>query len=358
MRVLIVSRTLGPARNLAKVAAALVDGSHEVAAVFSKDAGAMVDSERLLEDFKPDIVLASTSSANLHDELMVMTRASSRDIPVAIFADTYGAFWRKGFRFWGLTPKIEVLFVPDEAEKKLAEEKGFRNVVASGVPFWEELAQSREDFFNARLHGRALLEVDGHNLITWSPGKNGELNKQTLSEIFASLREMGERFCETLAFVVRFHPGDGSLKSDPNFYKEVLKTCPVRIADCSMFKKQEDMIPALDLIISSSGTLGVAGIYQRVPVIEYLPKAWEDRLEEATGFRTWPPTATGASMLVSDQRHLATGILSLIGSSDVARKQMRDAQERNYPATKGRAVETIIRCLGDLAKKKTLAKKI
>ncbi len=357
MRVLIVSRTVGPARNLAKVAAALVDGTHEVMAVLSKDPDAMVDPARLVGDFKPDVVLASTSSANLEDELSVMNEAVRHGVPIAMFADTYGAFWRKGFRVWGCADAINTLFVPDEAEKKLAEGKGFQRVVVSGVPLWEELAQSREDFDLARKVGRAKLGVDGHKLITWSPGKNGKLNKQTLLEIFAAFREMGERFCETLAFVIRFHPGDDGLKNDPNFYKEVLPGCPVRVVvDSGIFKKQEDIVPAVDLLINSSGTLGIAGIYQRRPVLEYLPKDWEDRLEEATGFRTWPPASCGASLLVSDQKNLASGILALIGEFDGPRIKMCDAQVRNYPTTKGRAVETIVHCLLELAVKKGPAK--
>ncbi|MEK9186558.1 MAG: hypothetical protein AAB885_03160, partial [Patescibacteria group bacterium] len=282
MRALLVARTIGPAKNLVRVASALSDRNHEVAAVLSKDPESMIYAPALMS-FNPDAVLVTTSSMNISDELAVIVQARQRGIPYAIFADTYGAHNRSEMPE-EMKRDCSVVFVPDETEKEFSREIGYPRAEVSGVPIWEDYA----DLSNYPSRGdiRGKLGISDEEIAVVSAfGKDGNLNRRLLQDTVKALRMAIEATKRHFIFIPRFHPGDQSLKTDPNFYKEVLDGSLVRIIDSSAYKSADDIMPAMDLIVSQFSTIGINAIYQRKPVIEYMIDPVLERLEKQTGRR-------------------------------------------------------------------------
>lgn len=143
MRVVVVSRSLAPARNLARVIQALLDRRHQVAAVLSTGISEMINVKALM-NFNPHVVLISTSAEtvpgvvhNIEDELSVARESMQRGIPFTIFAESRDAYRRPQIRS-GIVKSCRVLFVSDELEKIKAENAGWPNVIVSGFPLWDE----------------------------------------------------------------------------------------------------------------------------------------------------------------------------------------------------------------------------
>ena len=337
MRLLLVSRTIGPAKNLARVAQAALDRNHEVAAVLSKDAAAMVPVSSLF-DFAPQMVLASTSGSNIEDELKVIRVARDSRIPFGIFCDTYGTFMRPQF-----TPDFReacaVLFVPDKVEWDYAKEAGFKNAIVSGVPLWEDFSGIKENTPLRRAH--FVYPENFPSIFVLHPlDKNGELNIQTLREVWRALELVKTQTSTRFFYMPRFHPGDPNLKANPDYYKEVLGECPVTMIFTEYEKKTEYLVPACDIVLSSFSNLGIAGIYNRKPVVEYLPPYLEDRLESLIGRRVWPPAVCGAALLARDAIHLAQNLFACSSGNPCLL-----AQERHYPIQKSGVAERIVTAL-------------
>lgn len=351
MRVLLVARTAGPMKNLARVAQELTDRNHEVASVFSKDAESMVNVHALM-GFRPNVILVATSTANISDELAVIARARDEKTPYAVFADTYGAYNRKEVPI-EMRRDCATVFVPDETEKLFVPDAGYPTAVVSGVPLWEDFADLSK--FPSREEMRKNLGLRDDDLaFVWTPGKDGELNKKVFRQVFQALRQLNTN---NLVLLPRFHPGDPDLKSNPHYYDELMAECPVRTLDSGNYKKTDDLVPALDFVISSASTVGITAIYQRKQVIEYLPSEWVDRMEQQIGRRVWPPAQCGAALMSEDPYQLSIDIVQILTAASLGgtfgeygRCNLRRSQEINYPIEKGGAAKRIADSLEKIAR--------
>lgn len=351
MRVLLVARTAGPMKNLAIVAQVLTDRNHEVVSVLFKDAESMVNVHALMS-FNPDVILITTSSANISDELAVIARARECGIPYAVFSDTYGAYNRPMMSV-EMRKDCAMVFVPDVPEVRFAEKAGYSNVVVSGVPLWEDFADLSN--FPSREETRKNLGLSDKDIaFIWTPGKQSELNWKVFRQVFQALRQ--PFFRDVMVLLPRFHPGDPNLKSNPYYYDDLMAECPVRTVDSSTYKKTDDLVPALDLVISSASTVGITAIYQRKGVIEFLPPEWVDHLEKEMGRRVWPPAECGAAVKAEDADHLATAIACIFHHDSCIYGDMQRAQTNHYPIKKGGAAKRIVDCLEQILARRKAAK--
>lgn len=346
MKVVLLARTIGPSKSLARVATRLIDRGHQVLSLLSKDPGVTILPEYLFE-FDPDVVCMATSSMNIEDEAGLAQQAIELGVPYTVFADTFGAFNRPGFPA-DLREAAAAVFVPNEPEARFAKEVGYANPVVTGVPLWEEFAALSA--YPARIKTREALGIHNNEAAVISAfGKDGVLNKKLLGETLEALDRAAKESGIEFAFVPRFHPGDQSLKSDPDFYQGVLAASPVRAIDSSAYKSADDLVPAIDIVVSQFSTIGITAIYQRKAVIEFMPEAVLDRLEKQTGRRTWPTVETGAAAVATNVKELTRELGLPEQSAHFA------AQAKHFPVERGQAADVIAARLEKIAETRTHA---
>ncbi len=366
MRVLLVSRNTGPMKNLARVAQALSDRNHEVVAVLSNSPEVMVYAPALM-GFQPQVVVTSLSTTpqTISDELAVIVQAKEKGVPFAVFADTYGAHNRPEMPA-ELKKATSVVLVPDTAEKKFAESVGYPRAEAVGVPLWEDFAD--EANYPSREVTRKELGIgDGVVAVMPAFGKNGELNRElfrdTLTAIGYAAKRAGRH---NYVLLPRFHPGDEAYKKDRGYYDSVLAESPVRVIGTPAYNQSDDLVPAVDIVVSQLSTVAISAIYQRKLVIEYAPPAVLDRLEKQTGRRSWPTTETGAAAQAHNVDELAAAIEWLwlklpmpenpafwahhSEEGDTLAQALWRAQIRHYPEKKGYAAKRIVEVLESLVR--------
>ncbi|MFH1366142.1 MAG: DUF354 domain-containing protein [Patescibacteria group bacterium] len=280
-----------------------------------------------LLDWGPEIVITGLAAWNTEHELVISKLAMAKQIPVVWFADTYGVFARE--KIGDLRPNL--LLVPDELEKKKAKEFGYKNIIASGIPFWEEFADL--SLYPRREETRKKLGIESKRVVLL-PGLNIELSRQIATDVIAALKDI-----PNIVLLPRFH------SSGPE-HKDLLKE--INWVDSSAIKKTEDLIPAADLMISVFSTLGIMAAHQRKRVIDYIPKSLMDVLEQVTKRRYWVPAESGATLGVYKKEDLVPAINYLFTPEGYA--ELIKKQKEVYSAKKGIAVKKMIAALEDLVK--------
>ncbi|MBU1159929.1 hypothetical protein KKD04_01965 [Patescibacteria group bacterium] len=328
MKILIASVDLGPSKSLARLASGLVDVGHKVLGSFFA-----IPPSGLL-DWHPDVAITGLSSLETQHELAISASAIEESIPVAWFSDTYGVFNRE--KIGSLRPNM--LFVSDELEKKEAEKNGYKNVIASGIPIWEDFADL--SLFPSQEEARKKLGAGKKDKLILFCGMETELNRKFLNDVIQAIRNLND---PSLILLPRFHPADPNRES----YSKILNK--VRWIESKGFKKTDELVPAADLIISPYSTLGITGAFQRKRVIDYIPGYFMDLLEKVTKRRYWVPAETGATLGVYKQRDLVPSIAYLFTKKGYT--ELVEKQKEVYPVKKGGAIKKMIEAVENLVGK-------
>lgn len=335
MKVLIVSMDLGPSKSLARLASGLINAKHEVLTSFFT----VPPSKGLLGEWNPDVVITGLAAAeDKTTEIEISISAMEKKKPIIWFADTYGVFNRK--KIGSLRP--DLLFVPDEFEKQKAIEQGYKTVVASGIPLWEDFADL--SLFPKREELRKKLGVGKNNklILFCVISAKHDINRTVTSGVISALKELND---PDIILLLRLHPAD----PDPDIEscKKLLKN--IAWVESPGFKATEDLLPAADFVISSISTVGIAAAYQRKRVVEYIPQPFMDLLEKLTGRRYWVPAETGATPGVYRLEDLIPAIQNLFTKEGYA--NLVEKQEKAYPALKGGSIRKMIDAIEKLVKK-------
>lgn len=321
----------GPGKNLEMLGSYLSSQGHFVLGhYFEKN----LTDDYIDQFLRPaDILMIGMSSKSPGVELALTHKAQERKIPVIWFSDTHLVFCRPAFVNSGLWPNS--VTVLDQYEADLAMKIGYPRAVATGLPLWEEIPRMTLDVNQVR----RKLGVGQKRLILGVFGKDPNINVRILNDLFDALGDYTALQAindeDLICFLPRFHPGDPCHPSNnPGFYESVLEGVPDWVIemirnDGDVWGSTDQLVLASDLVFASHSGAGMAAVFHRKAVIDYLPDYVMERLAKLTGVSIWPPAEVGATLKVTHPSHL--GIAIDFALSDFGHEYIRSAQERNYP---------------------------
>lgn len=289
---------------------------------------------KMMIDSVPDILITGMSTKK--DELLLSKELRKRRTKIVWFADTFTIFMRSYVKKSNFRP--DLIFVPDETEKKKAENFGYPKVISSGVPLWENFADLSN--FPSRKKTRASLEIEEEAKLILFMGNKLPENAQSLKEIVEALNQVSNQKRKVI-FLPKFHQADPDLNS----YSKILEKLKMPLRESPL--PADDLIPACDMVLSACSTVGMAGIYQRKPVINYTPKFIQEMFARIDIIFNWPPNKNGAACEVSEKSKLAGVIETHLESPNILEK----AQKKHYPTQKGKkniAIKEMIVAIKDL----------
>lgn len=258
-------------------------------------------------------------------ELAVLTRAIAIDVPVGLYADTFDCAGRPWFE--KIHALADFVFVPTDKERTKAEAV-FRNaiVTTTGNPIWEASAFPTM----TRAAVRANLGLQDDHVVVFCPlRKELDINRLHLSMVDQAVRHITT---QKIIPVVSIHPGDLNFKKDPKIYKNFLP----HAARLLPGTPTEAILPGVDVVVNSASGAGIDAIYQRKPIVEFLPPITLDEVERLHGRRVWQPSEDKAALAVTtgDMALLDTALLMalklMLNSEDMKKCQLM-AQEEHYP---------------------------
>ena len=325
---MIFLRDVGPSRSLAIIASEAINKGHNVA--FSTLNGVLLDDAVIYaNDY--DVVLMSSGTLHTDKDADIIRALKKNSKKVAYFSDTYGVCARPEILL--VAHLCDFAFVVDIFEKAKAVEAGFKNVVVSGVPLWEEFCKtSRYTSDDIRL---SLGIPKSPKTILFTGIKKSGIVKRAFGDLLWVISRLnGDWF-----LLPRFRKEDEFFEE--GYYENVLRSRGFSFAySHNLYDNIGDLLPAVDLVISLASTVGIEAIYKRKRVIDYLPDYFIERLKEIGGGATWDPAELGATKKADSKESLEQAINYLFTDDGFA--ELRKNQEKFYPIIKGNNAAKII----------------
>jgi len=264
----------------------------------------------------PDVVLADSSTER---GIETYAAATFREVPMVLvedyYANTIGYLDRlkqRGMRF------PEKICVMDEAAKKIILEK-FPQVESSieitGQPAFDRFAT--EDTKGIEKYVKTQLGVgESEKLVTIMSALEG---RDFNTKLAAGLSECGPG----LRFVFRRHPRDNISYEE---YMRIFADAGIEIIDTNHLETNS-VGAASDLVITSSSTEGLNGIYRRKPTIHVIDR----ELEYFKSGEIPPPVTLEASIGVFGFGELSKKVEEALNEKSALRAKIGQNMERYYP---------------------------
>lgn len=317
MRILFFSQDIGPSRNLARIAVEAVDRGHAVESVFFFSASPL-QVARGAKKF--GVVVISPGTLHSDHDAEIIKKFKESGSKVAFFCDTYDVFLRESIS--KVAHLCDFVFVPDIFEKAKAVEAGFKNVVVSGVPLWEEFCKpTRYTGDDIRL---ALKIPRIAKTILFTGIKKSEITKRAFEDFLFALSGSVKNWM----LFPRFRKEDELFEE--GYYENVLRSRGFDFVDShKLYQNTSDLLPGADLVVSLASTVGIEAVYHRKRVIDYLPDYFVERLKEIGGDGTWNPAEIGATCKAETKEKLSQAINHLFTREGFS--ELQKNQEKFYP---------------------------
>lgn len=336
MKVLLVARDIGGCQGLDALGKELSARGHDVFSHlgFGEPLGkkeGVGPGEIFVDAQVRDAVFVGRSSTPelSKPELAAIRGARSVGKPYGIYTDNYNTIvpW-----FEEMAKEASLIFVINE-ELAARDQMLFPKVrvVATGNPMWEQFC-----FPNlTRAVARIIPRFSADDIVILATGcKTAAVNRSLWAGAINGIsRAIGIKpnLARQLRLIVSSHGGD---ENDPKVYQELLALCPVPVYfnwQRSTKIKSSDLLPAADLVIDLTSSIGIEAAHQRIPVINYFSEVVGAWLERARGNRTWESCGLGAMKAVFTVNEITDAILDLTVTG--AYDEMRTRQEEVYPAS-------------------------
>ena len=330
--------------NMKATENAFVPLSHELARrghsvvthLYSRDAGTIVR-----ECEKADLVCTGMASSDelAFPELLACGCGICARLPVALYADLPGS-WRRP-HFQSLMPMVNCLFVTNELTAMAVRGKygSLLHIVASGNPEFE-------GFFSpkfTREEVRSRLGIGDESLIFSPRGKSVGVNTIHWQAAIEAAIRLGRK----IQVVLGLHPRDPEGKDGYSALESLAQNSGVQVRFLQGLSSSE-LLPGIDLMVSSASTLDYEAACLRIPVITFFSKEALERRKKDTGETSWEPCESGISHEIKDSppEVLANAMKELLENPET----MQKLQEEVYPKppAKGAAVRIMAEYLAKL----------
>ena len=208
------------------------------------------------------VVIGLSSSQNAGVEHAAADYARERNIPLAVFADTFGA-WRREW-FASIREQVKLLFVSSRDE--VAEASDFfplATVIAVGNPMWDEyLLPPVLD----RTDARDSIGVSKEYVVFLPGTKNFGRNSEMLHSLLGAVNAVPDGKRDEVLVVYGKHPGD---KNDANQYEKIAEVFPdVAFRLLPEQLRTDDILAGLDVVAHpANSSVGLHALMRGIPVV-------------------------------------------------------------------------------------------
>jgi len=344
MKAVIVAHDNGPSTGLGALAAELEHRGIEAVEYLSygKPFNGSADEIKDVCQNADVVVCGFSSSEKLSFEEIVAAKAAiSRNVPLVMYADTFGVYRCPWLAF--TRDYASILFAQNESMKKDMEGLFARaNVFVSGSPTFEAA------FFPImpRSELRNQLSVSSDDKLIMVPaGKSVVENGPLIAGTIEALAKLEDR--TKYHVFITLHQGD---PNPANQYKDIAKYLPnVHALSREDGLGSQEVLCGADMVITAGSATAIEAACTRIPVIDFLTEVFLSRIEKVRGTREWEREKLGITEVVRwDAKVLANAISRL--STPEGYRPMREAQEKNLPAPprKGHAASVMADAIENL----------
>lgn len=330
MRLTCYAHDIGPARNLAMIAAAAIHQAHRVAFIGNDERDG-----RLSLDPPPDAILTGLSLFRNLEELALGQDAVELGVPWVVVADVHDSWARPAAA--GRVGQA-VLLVASPVEIDEAKAFGYGRVeYLGGPPVWQEYQSIKPAKIQRRDPMSKLVLIGGI--------KDAAITDRMLEVVTQGCRAF---YLEGWEFIFKPHPNEDKATADPERRARILGG----LIFIETPARTTNLIPSVDLTVLTGGaTDTIAAAYLRAPIIFYEDE--DVRTQNAQQFSkpTWFPAEAG-TCLKADESNIVQTIATLLFKEGA--EALRQRQEEVYPLPpKDEAVEQrILKFLSELTGKK------
>ena len=284
---------------------------------------------------KPDVVLADSSTER---GIETYAAATFEEVPMVLVEDYYAntlgyldRLKKRGLRF------PEKICVMDEAAKKIILEK-FPEVEASieitGQPAFDRFATEDTNHIEKRIKNQLGLQ-ESEKLITIMSALEG-------ADFNTKLAEGLTKSDPSLRFVFRRHPRDNISYEE---YRRIFADAGIEIIDTNSLDTNE-VGAASDLVITSSSTEALNGIYRRKPTMHVIDR----ELDRFKSGEVPPPVMLGASVGIFDFADLRKKVEEILNRSSQLYSEISKNMQDYYPSD-GKNAERVAKVVNRIIEK-------
>lgn len=293
--------------------------------------------DEIADGIKNASVVLSGMSARKHLAEMEITAceaAIEAKVPFGFYADTFGAYCRPWFS--DLRERASFLFVLNDEEAADAI-KLFPNaeIWPFGNPTW------LRDFHpkTTRKEVREKLGISEDAKLVLCPGGSSvAINCWIWCNVVDALLRMPNLDVKDWHIIFSVHPTESRSLSRAEIekrYGDLVQFSRIKsqIITSDMMSSM-DLVPACDLVIESSSTIGLAAAYQGKPVICCLNEFSLNLLEDLCGKRSWRPCEWGLSYIWYNPELKSLHVLIkelIMKDKELLKKWLTDIWEKNFP---------------------------
>lgn len=290
--------------------------------------------------------LVAGMSERSDEEVVAVQEAMRRNIPFALYADTFGAHRLPAFTF---ARDLEFrLFVINDKEAGDASNLFPRaDVYVTGNPRWEEFAFPRL----SRGEARSVLGIEDNRRVILCPGDKSLA--QNMIQFGATIDAVHKlKWARKTDIVIGLHPGD---PNDPKLYDELVERagCVVRIIGRHVGISTSDILVGCDLVVEFTSTIGIQAACLRIPVIDFCSTIAMGGKSPVEGEDPWRLVKGGASMPIyfgsSEALAVTMSRLDHLGETSLLRTLLNN-QEHMFPVppknARGQAIRLMCGALG------------
>ena len=287
------------------------------------------------------VVVGMSSSAEwARAETEAATMAVKEGIPVGIYADIFRSYrraWFKPFR-----QDASLLFVLNEAEIPDARQMYPRAlIVPSGNP-------THESYFTFAMSRKKVEEIVGCGPGSFVALVSGSKHASITADLLKAAAYGIARIPQA-RLVLSVHPGDPNPLDQ---YRAVSANLGVQVFFATKgVLRGSDVLSRADVLIESSGSLGIEAACKRVPAINYLTPEAYDLIEREIGEREWPTCAHGTSHKVDADPEALRSILESPDKLSSLRSRQEELYPEPKPGTKPRAVSMMANAVEEILAK-------
>lgn len=271
---------------------------------------------------EPDIVLIDPSASEQGIE--IYATANFPDSPTVLVEDYYSSTHKflKTVRERKLRPPDRICVLDAEAKAMII--KSFPEfadrVEVTGQPAFDRFASEETEKIAREVKKSFGLKTEDKLVVFMATWQMNLLAAEKLAQELAKINT--ESY-----FVFRKHPRDNTPIEE---YNIIFKAHSLKLIDSAKFSTDQ-VAAAADMIVTTTSTEGLNGIYRRKPTIHITDENMLPMSENLDITLPLPVVKLGASVGINDVKELSGSVDSLLGPDRAVYEQLKGNMEKYYP---------------------------